>query len=281
MAGREKGRSGPWRKRYHTGRLKQPRRLWKWVPNKRSLAVIYMLMVQLEETSTLLPKLLYDTQTKLQNLLSSAQELSLQRYQLADKLAALVSELSSEEPSRETEQEHSVMEQMKIFQTELAKLQAALTWVTVLDQTVTIRWVWPDDAEQTLMRYSEKILSPESHHPSPLSALPHYRELYELVDAIQSQLPPGMGLLNVLVEIREQSWRALKDIMSQWVLLSMFGWSYIDAVRRLLKACEPLKWPLKVKYADLPAFERRAFERAYLEILLFQAEYGWSIHIQT
>ena len=64
---------------------------------------------------------------------------------------------------------------------------------------------------------SEKTLSPESHHPSPLSALPHYRTLYGMVNEMVSTLPSEMTLLRVIVDVRDRTWTGLKDVMSQWV----------------------------------------------------------------
>lgn len=91
-----------------------------------------------------MPKLLHETQDKLQLFLSSAQSLSLERYTLADKLATLVSELSSSTSDDEPEfpdgnQRKSVLEQMEGLQAELGRLDAALSWVDVLERVLSLR----------------------------------------------------------------------------------------------------------------------------------------------
>lgn len=42
--------------------------------------------------------------------------------------------------------------------------------------------------------------------------------------------------------------------------------------RNLLDALEGLRWPVKVDYPNVPVVQRRAFERAYLDLLYLQAE---------
>ena len=110
------------------------------------------------------------------------------------------------------------------------------------------------------MYCSEETLKPERHHPFPLAALPQYRELDALVRDMRAKLPGDMTLLSVLDDVRERTWLALKHALSQ----------------NLLAACETIKWPLKVDYPSLPASSRRAFERAYQDLLYLQAEYASS-----
>jgi hypothetical protein len=43
--------------------------------------------------------------------------------------------------------------------------------------------------------------------------------------------------------------------------------------RNLMQAAETLKWPLKIIYPNVPAAQRRAFERGYQDLLYLQAEY--------
>lgn len=45
-----------------------------------------------------------------------------------------------------------------------------------------------------------------------------------------------------------------------------------DGRSNLLKSLEPLKWPMKVDYGATPADQRRAFERAYQDLLYLQSE---------
>ncbi|ORX39873.1 TIP-1 family-domain-containing protein [Kockovaella imperatae] len=205
---------------------------------------------ELATTTSTLPDMLHAAQERLQKLLESAQSLSIQRYALADKLGNLIAELQSsaetdgssrEEDNRSGNRKQSVLEQMESMSSELARLEAGLAWATILEQVVVM---------------SEQILSPQTHHPSPLGALPIYQKLDSLVQRMEEILPPDMGLLRIIVQTRDTTWNALKDIMSQ----------------DLLKACEALKWPLRVDYASVSPAERRAFERSYQDLLVLQAE---------
>ena len=97
---------------------------------------------QLEETSATLPALLQSTQERLGALLKSAQDLSLQRYALADKMSTLVSELDSSVPKQSDSEEkrgQTVLEQMEVMQAELAHFEAGLLWVSVLEQVLVLR----------------------------------------------------------------------------------------------------------------------------------------------
>ena len=113
--------------------------------------------VQLDATSATLPGELQSAQEKLGALLRSAQELSLERYALADKMSTLIAELN---PSSDTdkssgsdvetdegqgtsrrEKSRSVMEQMEAMQAELQHLEAGLLWISVLEQVLVLRYV--------------------------------------------------------------------------------------------------------------------------------------------
>ncbi|KAK8869829.1 hypothetical protein IAR55_000397 [Kwoniella newhampshirensis] len=208
--------------------------------------------VELNETSAILPGILEETQEKLQTLLSSAQGLSLKRYELADKLANLVSELSSNndvESEGETKDQprgKTVLEQMEGMQDELGRLEAGLVWARALEQVVTL---------------SEATLDPSNHKSSPLATLPQYRQLNDFVSRLEGVLPDEIALVKVVRDVREQTWEGLKEIMS----------------RNLLKACETIGWPRKVMYETVTVEARRAFERSFQDLLYLQAE-GEDLH---
>ncbi|WVW83112.1 hypothetical protein I302_105130 [Kwoniella bestiolae CBS 10118] len=231
--------SGPSKRRKRN--LEEEIKYWEERERKSAL--------ELEVTTTTLPKQIEDTQAKLQALLSSAQELSLRRYSIADKLANLVEDLSGptsseDEPAKEKGQ--SILSQLEVLQSELSRLEAGLAWAKVLEQVVIL---------------SEKTLDPAHHKPSPLAALPHYRQLNDLVLRLEGTLPPEMALMRVVIEVKERTWQGLKDLMSE----------------NLLRACEPLGWPRKVMYENVPSEARRDFERAYQDLLFLQAE-GEDLH---
>ncbi|KAK4688656.1 RAD50-interacting protein 1, partial [Tremellales sp. Uapishka_1] len=200
---------------------------------------------EVEETSSLLPKALEETQTRLQEFSSSAQNISLERYALADRLANLVKELSSD-AVLEVEDEGkagqtTVLEQMESLQADLNKLEAGLAWASGLEQVVVL---------------SERTLAPSSHNPSPLAALPHYTSLHRLVQSMKEALPTEMSLVGIISDIRNQTWMGLKEMMS----------------KRLLSASDALHWPTKVQYHLVPPAQRRAFERAFEDLLRLQIE---------
>ena len=232
-----------------------------------------------------MPDLLAKTQERLQGFLSSAQSLSIERYALADKLAHLVSELSSSPVDDErthddlgghTKQGKAVLEHMETLQHELARLEAGLAWATVLEQVMLLRWISFTAMACFLTRRSERTLSKDSHRPSPLAALPYYQDLHTLVASMESTLPSEMTLLKIIIEVRDTTWAGMKDLMSQQVFPrpAHYLMNLMTSVvcRNLLKACEPLKWPLRVHYHAVPASERRTFERAFKDLLYLQAE---------
>lgn len=65
-----------------------------------------------------------------------------------------------------------------------------------------------------LMERSDKTLDPNSHRPSPLAALPHYTALDTLVKRLEGTLPPGMAFLRLILDVRQQTWAGLKDVMT-------------------------------------------------------------------
>ena len=101
--------------------------------------------MQLQDTSSTLPGMLSNAQERLQQLLESAQSLSLERYALADKLANLVAELDSSAEMNGTQHAESsgrrqtVLEQMEVMSSELSRLEAGLAWVSVLERVVLLR----------------------------------------------------------------------------------------------------------------------------------------------
>ncbi|WVQ71643.1 hypothetical protein IAR50_001183 [Cryptococcus sp. DSM 104548] len=194
---------------------------------------------QLDETTKSLPSLLESTQESLQNLLQSAQELSLKRYDLSEKLSGLVESISGVEETGEDRQ--SVLGQLESLQLELGSLEAGLAWVKMLEKAVEL---------------SESVLDSSNHKPSPLAAVSFYRELDELVYNMQTSLPKEMGLVATVIQVRDQTWDGLKEVMSQ----------------NLIAASVHIGWPKKVIYEDIPTDKRRAFERAYQDLLYLQAE---------
>ncbi|OXM81277.1 hypothetical protein C364_01141 [Cryptococcus neoformans Bt63] len=204
---------------------------------------------ELQETSKALPSLLSNTQDSLQQLLQSAQELSLQRYNLADKLSELIGDISGSVEGQGTldaeakgrDKQKTILNELEGLQNDLGNLQAGLAWTNMLEEAVAL---------------SDSILNPQNHKPSPLAALPHYRRLHALVEGMTRSLPKEMGLLRIVMDVKEQTWQGLKDIMSE----------------NLLIASEALGWPKQVVYESVPLEARRLFERAFQDLLYLQTE---------
>lgn len=106
---------------------------------------------QLVQSREAIPKLLQQTQSRLQAVLDEAQSLSLQRHSLQDKLDGLVAETSSQargqdghpeeghEPPGGAREGPTVLEQLDRLQDELGRLEAGLAWVSVLERVVALR----------------------------------------------------------------------------------------------------------------------------------------------
>jgi hypothetical protein len=102
-----------------------------------------------------LPSLLETTQGEIQKLLSSAQDLSLRRYDLVDRLSRLIGELDSDQSQEEGEGNGgTLLDQLEGLQTELERLEVSLDWVSAVERVVQLRQVHlvsrPHDAELIL-----------------------------------------------------------------------------------------------------------------------------------
>jgi hypothetical protein len=99
-------------------------------------------------------------------------------------------------------------------------------------------------------------LDPANHSPSPLAALAQFKVLHTAVAELERTLPGGMRLMDSIRSVRDDTWVKLKTALGA----------------PLLSAADALKWPLRIDYPSAPAPQRRAFERAYAELLHLQAE---------
>ena len=99
--------------------------------------------LQLSVTSVELPTLLEYTQGEIQSLLSSAQSLSLRRYDLVDRLGRLIVDLDSDADTDEGGQRgprgRTTLEQLENLQDELGRLEASLSWIEVVERIVCLR----------------------------------------------------------------------------------------------------------------------------------------------
>jgi hypothetical protein len=151
---------------------------------------------------------LEETHTKLQTFLSSASELSVERYTVVDNLSNLIAELTAAEDGAEGQ---TLLGQMEEMQAELARLEAGLAWASIMEQVLRLRYVRRSGRADG----SEEILSPASHHPSPLAALPRYQKLNSLIESLAQRLPSSMTVLGVITGVRESTWNGLREVLSK------------------------------------------------------------------
>lgn len=96
-----------------------------------------------------LPTLLDSSQGEIQSLLSSAQDLSLRRYDLVDRLSRLIAELDTdvedgvEEDKGKGRGKGTLLDQLEGLQTELERLQVSLDWISAVERVVLLRLVFP------------------------------------------------------------------------------------------------------------------------------------------
>lgn len=85
--------------------------------------------------------------------MTSAQELSLQRYDLSDRLTRLVNDLAEEVPvpvldgveghEAKGGRSETILSQLEGLQDELRRLEGSLAWIGVLERVVLLRYVKP------------------------------------------------------------------------------------------------------------------------------------------
>lgn len=106
---------------------------------------------QLDKTSQTLPALLDETQSRLQEVLSTAQQLSLERHSLEDQLSGLSADLrrgvddDASQLDGATKQGEGIapgrtlLEHMATLHEELAGLEAGLAWARILESALLQR----------------------------------------------------------------------------------------------------------------------------------------------
>lgn len=150
-------------------------------------------MGKVEKTSKSLPALLAETQTKLQTLLSTAQKLSLERHTLTDQLSGLVDGLDAPVQYHDGAVDGgadagatTLLQQMADLQDELARLEAGLTWATVLEKVLSLRCVLISSL--TIMGYADCCLDYRKNEKEP-------SDRRQLTHAVRKpSLPPPIHL---------------------------------------------------------------------------------------
>ncbi|CDO70227.1 hypothetical protein BN946_scf184942.g27 [Trametes cinnabarina] len=185
-----------------------------------------------------------DTRAKAAEYLHTAQELSLVRHSLADELSYLSDELVSS--LGEPDSKPTLLEDLEALHRTLKELESVKAYVQVIEHA---------------LKLSEAAV--EDVRSSTTVRVPQYEKLQEFVasvsaactkvEAVASQ--PDLHLIGFLEGVVEQTWRDIKGVFSS----------------RLLEAAEKLKWPLKVDYAAAALEDRKAFEKAFGDLLSLQS----------
>ncbi|KAI0336160.1 hypothetical protein GY45DRAFT_1316243 [Cubamyces sp. BRFM 1775] len=183
------------------------------------------------------------TRAKAAEHLHTAQELSLLRHSLADELSFLSDELVSS--LGEPDSKPTLLEDLEALHRSLKELESVKGYVQVVEHA---------------LKLSEKAV--EQVHSSSTVTVSEYEGLQAFaasveaactkVEAVASQ--PDLHLLGFLAGVVEQTWRDIKGVLST----------------RLIEAAEKLKWPLKVDYTAAEPDSRRAFEKAFADLLTLQ-----------
>ncbi|KAI8995431.1 TIP-1 family-domain-containing protein [Trametes punicea] len=198
---------------------------------------------KLADSQSSLDATITETRSKAADHLHTAQELSLLRHSLADELSFLSDELVSS--LGEPDSKPTLLEDLEALHRSLKELESVKGYVQVIEHA---------------LKLSEAAV--EQIRASPAVQVSQYENLQAFVtsvstactkvEAVASQ--PDLHLLGFLDGVVEQTWRDIKGVLSS----------------RLLEAAEKLKWPLKVDYATATPEDRKAFEKAFGDLLTLQ-----------
>ncbi|KAH9891013.1 RINT-1 family protein [Cubamyces lactineus] len=198
---------------------------------------------QLAHSQSSLDAAIEATRAKAAEHLHTAQELSLLRHSLADELSFLSDELVSS--LGEPDSKPTLLEDLEALHRSLKELESVKGYVQVVEHALKL-------SEKAV----EQVRSSSTVSVSEYEGLQAFITSVEVactkVEAVASQ--PDLHLLGFLAGVLEQTWRDIKGVLST----------------RLIEAAEKLKWPLKVDYAAAEPDSRRAFEKAFADLLSLQ-----------
>ncbi|KAI0359047.1 hypothetical protein OH77DRAFT_1420580 [Trametes cingulata] len=185
--------------------------------------------------------------------LHTAQELSLLRHSLADELSYLSGELVSSLGGPEGAP--TLLEDVEALHRSLKELESVKGYVQVVERALKL-----SEAAVEQVRSARSVVV--SEYESLQAFVSSVAAACEKVEAVASQ--PDLHIIGFLEGIVEQTWRDIKGVLST----------------RLQEAAEKLKWPLKVDYAAASPQDRKAFEKAFGDLLELQT-IGKKIHDPT
>ncbi|KAI0374499.1 hypothetical protein BV20DRAFT_961682 [Pilatotrama ljubarskyi] len=183
------------------------------------------------------------TRTKASEHLRTAQELSLLRHSLADELSYLSGQLVSSLGGPEGAP--TLLEDLEALHRSLKELESVKGYVQVVERALKL-----SEAAVEQVRSASSVVV--SEYESLQAFVSSVAAACEKVGAVASQ--PDLHIVGFLEGIVEQTWRDIKGVLST----------------RLQEAAEKLKWPLKVDYAAATPEDRKAFEKAFVDLLELQ-----------
>ncbi|KAJ3796672.1 TIP-1 family-domain-containing protein [Lentinula aff. detonsa] len=204
-------------------------------------------IAQLASSSSAVDALIAKAKSSVHSHVETAQNLSLLRHSLTDELVDLIDGLLSSissEPGSST-----LLEDIEKLHRNLEDLQGVKGYAQVIKHTLELRRV----ADFESLPASASI---------SISSVSQYQALQAFISSVTdacSSVEDGAGkqnlsLVSFLERTHDKTWVNIKKNLST----------------PLLDAAEKLQWPMSVDYANAPADQRTAFERAFIRLLQLQ-----------
>ncbi|KAJ7923065.1 TIP-1 family-domain-containing protein [Mycena leptocephala] len=179
----------------------------------------------------------------------TAQSLSLQRHSLADELSYLFQQLTS--AMSDGDSESTLLEDIETLHRNLKELQSVKGYVQVIEHALKL-----SEAACAQIRSSSTTA------PLSTASVTEYQSLQEFVAKVSDAcagVEDGTGkqtlnLVLFLEKIRDKCWADIKGSLSA----------------SFLAASERLGWPMPVDYVAASPEDRKAFERAFRDLLKLQ-----------
>ncbi|KAL5535279.1 hypothetical protein ACEPAF_3373 [Sanghuangporus sanghuang] len=204
--------------------------------------------IQLVASQENLRKLIHETRSRAKEQLVTAQELSLLRHSLSDEVSSLTEELESTTTLKGSEL--SLLEEIETLHRNLRELENVKGYVQIIHRALQL-------SEQTIQSVEQVAPTASLSEVS----LADYVLLQQLVHGIRKtceQAKNNTGqdvkLVSFLADLVDKTWLRMKDVLSS----------------TLLSAAEGLHWPMPVDFATANVDVRRAFERAFSNLLKLQ-----------
>ncbi|KAA1468489.1 hypothetical protein DENSPDRAFT_833787 [Dentipellis sp. KUC8613] len=210
------------------------------------------LRASLSTSRTEIQTLISQSRASAQSHLHTAQELSLLRHSLADELESLTSELVSS--MSDSDGRPTLLEDIETMHRNLKELESIKVYVQIVHHALRL-------SESAVVEVQSSQEVNVSEYQALQAFVASVSKACSKVPEVTGQTNAGLRIVAFIEEIKERTWSNMKAALSS-VLLS---------------AAETLKWPLPVDYPAVSADDRRAFEKAFSNLLSLQ-DIGDKIH---